>query len=523
MIHLTQSLTRIARQFPARLATICGDRRRTYGDLAERVARLAAALRDIGVRSGHRVAVLSLNSDRFLEIYLATWWSGAIAVPLNVRWSVSEMAYALDDSECRVLFVDDAFMPMVERLVGTARALRTVIHAGEQDAGPGLQRYEALIADCRGIADALRRDDDLACIFYTGGTTGRPKGVMLSHANLFGSALTGLAEGMVGDAEIGLHAAPMFHLGNGMFMLMLMLRGGTHVVIPTFTPEAVLAAIQDHAVTTTLLVPTMIQMVVDSPLLPTSRLGSLKRLVYGASPISEALLERAVARLPGVEFWQGYGQTEMSPLVSVLSDADHRHTDARRARRRSAGKVAVGVEAQILTGEGRLAAVGEVGEIVVRGAGVMQGYWNDPGQTAVALRNGWLHTGDAGTFDEDGFLYVVDRVKDMIVSGGENVYSAEVENVIAQHPAVASCAVIGLPDAKWGESVHAVIALRPGQEAIGVDEIKAHCRSLIAAYKCPRTIEFRDALPLSGAGKILKSALREPRDSSVERIGRMDA
>ncbi|MFP5306960.1 MAG: long-chain-fatty-acid--CoA ligase [Gammaproteobacteria bacterium] len=508
MSYLTQAIHRAMRQYPQRTATVCCGRRRSYAEVGERVARAAAALRQLGMEAGERVGILSMNSDRYLEAYFAVWWGGGAINPLNIRWSAREIAYALDDSDTRVLIVDDSFAPMVAELSERARRLRTVIFAGDAQAPAGMFDYEQLIAEHAPAADAMRSGADLAGVFYTGGTTGRPKGVMLSHANLYAGTFVGLAEGVARADDIGLHAAPMFHLADGMFLLVLSMLGCTQVILPAFQPDAVLDVLQAESVSCALLVPTMIQLLVDHPRLAGLRLHALRQIVYGASPISEALLQRAMQRLPSTGFLQCYGQTEMSPIVSVLPPeyhADPRH----RGKLRSAGRPAAGVEVKIVDAEGRELPRGSVGEIAARGPGVMQGYWNSPEQTRAAIRDGWMHTGDGAYLDEDGFLFVVDRVKDMIVSGGENVYSAEVENAIAQHPAVAACAVIGIPDPQWGEAVHAVVVCKPGA-AVDAEAIRRHCRELIAGYKCPRSVEFRDALPLSGAGKVLKTELREP-------------
>lgn len=508
--HLTQALHKALRQYPQRVATICAGRRRRYSEFVERVSRLAGGLQQLGMQPGARVAMLAMNSDRYLEFYFAVWWGGGVVNPVNVRWSAREIAYSLDDCETKLLIVDETFAPMAAELVERSTALRTVIYAGDGAAQGGMFDYEQLIADHAPVADAMRANDDLAGVFYTGGTTGFPKGVMLSHANLYSNAMVGLAENLARDTDIGLHAAPMFHLADGMFAQMMCVRGCTQVIVPGFQPERVMQAIQDEKVSNALLVPTMIQMLVDHPRLPDYRLDSLRQLLYGASPINESLLDRAMQRLPGVQFAQAYGQTEMSPVVSVLGAEYHSEAGRSSGKLRSAGKPAIGVEVRIVDPDGKEVSRGSVGEIAARGAGVMQGYWNKPEQTAAALRDGWMHTGDAAYMDDEGFLFVVDRVKDMIVSGGENIYSAEVENAIALHAGVAACAVIGIPDEQWGETVHAVVVLKAGTAEVTDDDIKRHCRESIAGYKCPRSVEFRESLPLSGAGKVLKTELREP-------------
>ncbi|AXQ28574.1 long-chain-fatty-acid--CoA ligase [Solimonas sp. K1W22B-7] len=507
--YLTQGLHRARSLYPGRLATVFGDRRRSYGELVERVARLAGGLQQLGVRPGDRVGVLAMNSDRYLELYYAIWWAGGVINPLNIRWSPREIAYSLDDCQTQVVVVDETFAPMADALAERSQALRTVIYAGDGEPRGGMFSHEQLIAENAPAADAMRSNEDLAGIFYTGGTTGFPKGVMLSHANLWACASTA-TETIAPPGSVALHAAPMFHLADGMFLLAATLRGCTQVIVTGFEPVAVATAISREQVSVVLLVPTMIQMLVDHPQLDAQAMRSLRRIVYGASPINEALLERAMQRLPEVDFVQAYGLTEMSPLISILGPEQHNAAGLANGRLRSAGQPCACVEVRIAGADGCELPRGSVGEITARGPGVMQGYWGKPEQTAAALRNGWLHTGDGAYMDEDGFIFVVDRVKDMIVSGGENVYSAEVENAIAQHPAVAACAVIGVPDARWGESVHAVIVCRPERTAPTAEELRLHCRDLIAGYKCPRSLEVRDTLPLSGTGKVLKTVLREP-------------
>lgn len=504
--YLTQALHRAQALYPARSATVFGDRRRSYGELTERVSRLAGALRQLGIRPGDRVGVLAQNSDRYLELYYAVWWAGGVINPINTRWAPREIAWSLDDCQTRLLVVDAAYSHLVDELVKLSQSLRMIVNCGDGPTEGGMHDYEQLIADHPPVADALRANDDLAGIFYTGGTTGFPKGVMLSHSNLWSSAIATM-EHLAPPGSIGLHAAPMFHLADGMFMMAQTLRGCTQVLVPGFEAATVMETIRREQARVSLMVPTMIQMLVDHPRFDASALASLKRIVYGASPISEALLARAMERLPQTEFVQAYGLTEMSPLVSFLGAEYHGHGNSRQ---RSAGQPAASVEVRIVDAEGKEQPRGTVGEIAARGPGVMQGYWNQPGQTAAALRDGWLHTGDGAWMDEEGFLFIVDRVKDMIVSGGENVYSAEVENAVSQHPAVAACAVIGIPHPNWGESVHAVIVCQPAHPAPTLEEIRLHCRALIAGYKCPVSIEIRDSLPLSGAGKVLKTALREP-------------
>ncbi|WP_377267457.1 long-chain fatty acid--CoA ligase [Peterkaempfera sp. SMS 1(5)a] len=511
-MYLTQSLHRAVQQTPDSVATIFGDRVRTFREVADRVARLAGALQGLGVAEGDRVGVLALNSDRFHEALYATWWIGGAVNPVNIRWSAKEIAYSLKESETRVLFVDDAFVPLVPQLLAEWDGVTTLVHCGDRPIPAGMLSYE-LIAVYEPVEDLRLGAERMAGIFYTGGTTGYPKGVMLSHANILTTSYAGLAtaQGSLPNGRT-LNSAPMFHLAGLAAWNQQNVMAGSHVFLSAFEPAAVLKAIAEHRPTTLLLVPVMIQMLVDHLAIGEYDLSSVQRIIYGASAISEALLQRAMKAFPQAGFAQGYGMTELSPVATQLTPEDHRD----QALLRSAGRAAVGIEVRIVDLEDKEVPRGTVGEIVVRSAGVMLGYWKKPEETAEALRGGWMHTGDAGRMDDNGYVFVVDRIKDMIVTGAENVYSAEVENALAQHSAVASCAVIGVPDPEWGERVHAVVVLQPGATATA-GELRGHCKSLIAGYKSPRTVEFVEAMPLSAAGKILKRELRRPYWENAER------
>jgi acyl-CoA synthetase (AMP-forming)/AMP-acid ligase II len=503
-MQLTQSLHRNAQQDGETAATVFGDRVTTWAHSRERVARLAAGLLSLGVQPRDRVGILSLNSDRYHEYLYATWWIGGVVNPVNVRWSPAEIAYSLGDSGTQVLFVDDAFAAAVPAVRAAAPCVRTVVHCGDGPTPDGMLAYGELLE--QGSAEDIGHGgEDLAGIFYTGGTTGFPKGVMLTHANLLVSALGSCATGnfVVPGGRL-LHAAPMFHLADLAAWLGRNLIGGTHVIVPMFTPDGVLAAVEQHEVTDALLVPTMLQLLVDAPGVTEADLSSLSKVLYGASPISEGLLERIGRVLPNVSLTQAYGMTELAPVATMLGPDEHRDP----VLRRSAGRAAPHAMVRIVDVDGKEVPRGDVGEIVVTGGHVMQGYWGKEAETAAALADGWMHTGDGGRMDENGYVFVVDRIKDMIVSGGENVYSVEVESAITTHDAVAACAVIGVPDDEWGERVHAVVVLQPGR-TLELDELREHCKERIAGYKSPRSLELVDALPVSGAGKVLKRDLRE--------------
>ena len=503
-MYLTQGLQRAARATGDDTMAVGGGRIHTFSEVADRVARLAGAFQSLGAREGDRIAILSLNSDRYSEYLLATPWAGAVVNPINIRWSAAEIAYSLADSDTRMLLIDDTFALLLPELRSQFRDLATVIHCGDGATPDGTLSYEELVAANAPAPDAHRCGSDLAGVFYTGGTSGHPKGVMLTHDNLMTSALGSLASGyFLTSGGPLLHAAPMFHLADLGIWLAQVIRGGTHVFIPAFRPDWVLDAVQQHRISDLLLVPTMVQMFVDHPSLPDYDTSSLQSVMYGGSPISAALLERAAERLPSASFVQAYGMTELSPVATLLGPDEHHDP----VLRRSGGRAAPHSEVRIVGEDDTELPRGEVGEIVVRGGHVMAGYWGKPEESSAALRDGWMHTGDAGYLDERGYVFVVDRIKDMIVSGGENVYSVEVENALARHPAVATCAVIGVPDDRWGERVHAVVVLAAGQQA-DQDELREFCKSLIGTYKVPRSFEVVDELPLSAAGKVLKRELR---------------
>jgi len=490
--------------------TICGERTQSVRQFVDRVARLAGALRQLGIESNERVAILAHNSDRYIEYLFAVPWADAMLNPCNTRWSMRENAYALDDSQTAALFVDDAFVAMGMELSREVKSLRHVVYTGEGETPPGMMNYEALIANATPIDDARRGSAAVLGIFYTGGTTGFPKGVALSHEAFWSSQMTLVVAGAVPVGTTLLRVAPMFHVADMAVGYAAVLQNATHVVLSAFQPQQVMTAIARHRVDTTLLVPTMIQMLVYHPAARTYDLSSLKTLIYGASPIQEQVVLDTLALLPGVRMFQAYGQTEMAPVVCLLGPEHHSVEAAALGLLRSCGRPTLAVEVRIVDGEGREVPRGCVGEIAVRGPNMMHGYWEKPEETAAVLRgDGWLLTGDGATMDDNGFLYIVDRVKDMIVTGGENVFSAEVENAVASHPDVAMCAVIGIPSEQWGEEVHAVVVVKPGCQPTEAMLI-AHCKQRIAGYKCPKRIEFRDTLPLSGAGKVIKTELRKP-------------
>ncbi len=501
-MYLTQGLHRAVQRHPAKLAVVhveqSNRRQHDFAQLAGRAGRHAAALAARGVRRGDRVALLAANDDRLVGALFACWWLGAVACPLNVRWSAHEIAQALADSGAALLLADD-------RLAGLAAESGTLSIT--------LQAMDEQAAELSGaIPDSRTGGDALACILYTGGTTGRSKGVMLTHANLWTAAMARGAELNNAPDSVSLLVAPLFHVAGLGRLVGQSVVGGTCITLAQFRPASVLAAIEEQRITDTILVPTMLQALLDDPGFHPDRVRSLGRIAFGAAPMPPDLLDRALQAWPQAEFFQAYGLTETAGAVCINLPENHRTPEARaRGLLHSVGRAGLGAEILIADDQGRELPRGEVGEIVVRGPMVTAGYWQNDEATAGAFRDGWFRTGDAGRMDADGYLYIVDRLKDLIITGGENVYCAEVEAALRSHPQVSQAAVIGRPDNHWGETVHAVVVLVDGANGDHgqADALRAWCRERLAGYKCPRSIDFVTELPMSAAGKVLKQLLRE--------------
>jgi len=504
---LGQVLARALRFFPEHTATVCGEHKQTYAELQQRVDALAVGLKNLGVEQGDRVGILLLNYHRYVETILACFEIGAVIVPLNTRLAAEEFCFIVNDAECKVMVVDELLTPVIDSVRSRLETVKGFI-APSRD---GYLDYEEMVRPSSAKPDKAKpEENDVAGLFYTSGTTGIPKGVMLTNRNIWMNAMQSIIALDIRPHEMNLHTAPMFHLADFPIVLTSVLSGGAQTFLKKFEPRAFMEIVQQEKVTAVLLVPTMINYIVNHPHVPKYDLSSLKRIFYGASPIPAELLKRAMSTIPDCAFVQGYGQTESSPLLTVLSSVDHitDAADPRSRRLTSCGRSIVGVEVEVFDENDRSVKPGEVGEIVARGPNVMLGYWKRPEETAKALRNGWLRTGDLGTIDADNFIYLVDRNKDMIVTGGENVYSTEVENAIYSHPAIKEVAVIGVPDPKWGESVKAVVALKDGH-TLDANALIEHCEAKLAGYKVPKSIDFIDELPKSGTGKILKKVLRD--------------
>ncbi len=476
----------------------------THGD---RVLRLASAMHDeLGLAKGDRFAVLAVNSHRYLELYHAGFLGAGVINPLNLRLAARELAFILNDSGTEVIFTDWLFSGLLEQARPELEHLRQVILLGEGDV-PHDVSYEDLIEAGKPAVPAEPEESDPAVLMYTGGTTGLPKGVVLSQRaemlNLYHAAI---AVGL-GEDRIYLHQTPMFHAASMAAILGIPAGGGVSVFVPLFKPDHVLEVIERYQVNQTVMVPTMIAMLLNDPNFSSERLASLKFLTYGASPMPSALLQRIFQELPQVNLTQGYGMTESSSVLTWLDEKDHRRGGDIT---HSAGRSMWGVDLSIQDAEGHSLPTGEQGEVCARAGNLMDYYWNRREETEEAFRGGWYHSGDMGRLDPEGYLFLVDRVKDMIVTGGENVYSVEVEEAISSHPAVEQVAVIGIPNETWGEQVHAIVVLKKGASATSEELIK-HAHDRIAGYKVPKSVEFRsDPIPLSGAMKPLKRELRKP-------------
>jgi long-chain acyl-CoA synthetase len=508
-MNLTQCLHRACHSVGQEIALVVGESRLTWLEFTDRVAKLAAVFRAHGLEKGDRVAILAQNGQAYLETYFGALWAGGVVAPINSRLALPEMLFQARDTEPTVLVVDEGFAGNAVALAAECPSLKLVLASGGD---PPLLRalsYEQAIASSSPCEDARCGGDDLAFLFYTGGTTGRPKGVMLCHAGLYSCILASIAHAGLHEPFVQLHANPMFHMAAGFAILNTSVRNGRHVVLPRFSVEGVLSTIERERVTHASFVPTMMGRIVQHPDFHRYDLSSLRTLGYGASPMPEPVLRACLERLPWVKFSQYYGMTEVTPVAAILGPEDHRF-DGPTHRLRSAGKPVFIADVRIVDAEGRQLPTGEVGEIVVGGPMVMKGYWRRQGLTDETLRGGCVHTGDVGYFDQDGFLYVVDRAKDMIVRGGENVYSIEVEDALYAHPEVLQCAVIAIPHERWGEAVHAIVVPRAGS-SLTSQALISHCRQRIADYKIPRSIELRtDVLPVSSVNKIDKKALRAP-------------
>ena len=488
MYPLAHILQRAIALYPERAAVIDGASRFSYRHL------------------GDRVSILDLNSHRYLEGYYACAHGGLAFMPVNSRLAVPELRYVLKDSDARALLFSEPFLPMYEELKGS---LQYAIGLALSKRPSGVHDYEALLKESKAMEQPVATDlDEIMQIYYTSGTTGEPKGVCLTNRNMYAGGLDGVLAMAVTREDSWQHSGPLFHLATSFAVWSMPIVGGAQIAVH-FDPKRAIESIAAHKVTMTSLPGAILGMIADHP--DVKKLSSLRTIIYGGAPTPMGVLRKAAAAFPPA-LSHAYGITETAGFTTNLKPADHVFDDSEAQLRRtaSAGQATPLIGVRVVDEDGRNVPAGSVGEVVCGGPKIMAGYWRKPEASAAVLKNGWYHTGDMGSLDDERYLTLVDRKKDMIISGGENVYSVEIENVLSQHPAVLEVAAIGVPDAQWGEAVKAICVLREGAAATA-EEIIGFCRGKIAAYKIPKSVDFsKEQLPKTGPGKIAKRRLRDP-------------
>lgn len=506
--NLITSATRVK---PYQNAVSYENIRLSWSDVLIRVQQIAGALNALEAQAGERIAVLALNSADYFCLYFAIPWMGGITVPINTRLTSNEVSYWVNDSNSTILFVDDNLLEIADSIRDDCPSVKHYVYIGEGQCPDNMCNLQQLILQSTPTIEQYHDEQQqIATIFYTGGSTGQSKGVMLTHQGLIYNTLQWVQTLSISSREILLIGTPMFHMVAATNCIGAAMSTAELLIIPKFEPKVVLSAIGQHRITKAALVPVMVDMLVSDPEFPQYDLSSLSKVSYGGAPMPEDIIIKAKRLMPQTRFYQIYGQTESGGMVSCLHPEYHTLEGARSEKLQSAGTAVIGTEIAIFGENAQEVVAGEIGEICLRSPSLTPGYWGNAAKIENLYLNGWLHTGDIGYLDEDGFLYVVDRIKDMIVSGGENVYATEVEGVLYELSEVLQCAVIGIPSRKWGEQVHAVIKLPKGC-CLSETDIMAHCKKRLASYKQVRSFEFtHEDLPMSAMNKILKRELRKP-------------
>lgn len=500
---------RNAKLYPEQMAIIENDVRINFDQLNKRINRLANAFLGLGLKRDDKVAVLYHNGYQYIELYFASAKAGIPIVPLNYRFLGKELSYIMNDSEAKAIFFGEKYFQVIEQI---RKEIVDVDHFICIDKYlKNVKNYEELIKMASDSDPNIPVGEaDVFIVGYTGGTTGLPKGVMTTHRNIITSCYNFcLDEIHLHPGSIFLNIPPLFHAGDAFAMFAFSFVGGTNVIMNSSAPEEILKNIQDHKVTHPLLVPSLMLFILQYPAIKKFDLTSLQCVIYGTAPMPVEPLQQIMKNF-GCDFLQVYGATETFVPMSVLLPSDHVVEGSEEVIRRmsSAGREVIGVELRIVDDDDNEVKEGGIGEIIARGNNVMKGYWKLPELSKKTLKNGWYHTGDMGRMDDRKYLYIVDRKKDMIISGGENIYSKEIEDVFFRHPAIADVAVIGVPDDIWGEAVKAFVIKKEGMEVTEAELIE-HCKRYLASYKKPKSIEFVMELPRSTAGKVLKKTLRE--------------
>jgi acyl-CoA synthetase (AMP-forming)/AMP-acid ligase II len=503
-MNVGQILTLSANKFPERTAFIFEDKRFTYQEFNERVNRFSQALLQRGLRKGEKVAILLFNSNHFAEAYFATAKAGGIFTPINFRFAPEEVRYILNHSDARLFLFGEEFSDLVKAIRSHLKKVEVFISVGDKEL-KGALNYETLLRKSKkGEPAAQVFEKDVCQLMYTSGTTGKPKGALITHGNILWNLVNAIVGREEKEGEVSLVVGPLYHTAalNNHFTIRVAL-AGTSILVKGFEPKRVMEIIEKEKVNVISGAPAMYNLLLALPDIERYDTRSITKCTTGSSILPHETKERLLKLFPNAEgIYDVYGCTEASPNIAILKARDSLR------KRECVGPPVPFLEARIVDQKDRDVSVGDIGELICRGPNVMKGYYKDRKATLEALRGGWLHTGDLAKMDEEGFVYIVDRKKDMIVSGGENIYPREIEEVLYQHPKIQEVAVIGVPDSVWGESVKAFVVLKKGQR-MGEEEVIEYCKKHLASYKKPKSVEFVEGLPRNPSGKVLKTLLRE--------------